>query len=103
MFYKQVEFKPHASELVVQAVTEVPREALPPHCRPGFGRVWMVKESHQVCVGDRITHVFILQILSVSFSPKGRVLVANTNVGSRTLLKSYWGVCVCVLCIICSM
>lgn len=44
----KVEFKPFLSEMPVQAAAEVPQEALPAHCRPGFGPAWTLKEKYQV-------------------------------------------------------
>lgn len=46
----KVEFKPYSSNLLVEAVSEVPKAALPASCRPGFGPVWILKEKYQVNV-----------------------------------------------------
>lgn len=44
----KVELRPYSSDLLVEAVSEVPRAALPAHCRPDFGPLWILKEKYQV-------------------------------------------------------
>eukprot|EP00250_Pteridium_aquilinum_P009598 c18783_g1_i2 orf=957-1580(+) len=44
----KVEYKPYSSELLVEATSEVPKAALPAYCRPGFGRLWILKEKYKV-------------------------------------------------------
>lgn len=44
----KVEFEPHLLGLHVQARAEIPREALPAFCRPGFGATWTLKEMYQI-------------------------------------------------------
>lgn len=44
----QVEYRPHYSDVPIEAAAEAPREALPIGCRPGFSAVWLAKERFQV-------------------------------------------------------
>lgn len=48
VFFVQVEYRPHYSDVPIEAAAEAPREALPIGCRPGFSAVWHAKERFQV-------------------------------------------------------
>lgn len=44
----QVEYKEYFTSQIFHAVAEVPKEALPEKCRPGFETAWLTKMKFKV-------------------------------------------------------